>query len=77
LKEPLRNEWTQEEVDGFKGTLKPTAIFEDAEERNAVCSLTWTLIHNPDARAMLSEITLRRDAFVAREGLMPENLPLY
>ncbi len=52
-------------------------IFIDAEERKAVRSLTWTLINNPDARGMLAELTLRRDAFVADEGLMLENLPLY
>jgi hypothetical protein len=74
---PLRNEWTQEEVDSFKGTMKPTASFIDAEERERVRRLTSTLIHNPNARAMLSELTLRRDAFVADEGLMPEGLPLY
>jgi hypothetical protein len=53
------------------------SIFIDAEERELVRRLTWTLIHNPNARAMLSELTLRRDAFVADEGLMPEGLPLY
>ena len=52
-------------------------IFIDAEERKAVRSLNWTLINNPDARGMLAELTLRRDAFVADEGLMLENLPLY
>src|SRR3712207_5914889 len=70
-KPPLRNEWTQEEVDGFKGTLKPTAIFFDTLEREAVRRLTWTLTKNPGARAMLSELTRRRDAFVAEEGLVP------
>jgi hypothetical protein len=74
---PLIGEWTQEEVDSFKGTMKPTAIFMDAEERARVRALTWTLVNNPDARAMLSELTCRRDAFVAEEGLMPEDLPLY
>jgi len=71
---PLRNEWTQEEADNFKGAMKPTAIFEDAGEREAVRRLTWTLIHNPDATAMFSELTQRRDAFVADEGSMPTHL---
>ncbi len=34
-----------------------------------------TLIHNADARAMLSEMTRRRDAFVAAEGSMPSQHP--
>ena len=72
---PLGNEWTQEEVDDFRGTLKPTGIFLDAKEREATRCLTWTLIHNPGARAMLSELTRRRDAFVAQEGSMPMHLP--
>ena len=72
---PLRSEWTQEEADAFKGTLKPTAIFFEAAEREAVRRLTWTLTNNPGAWAMLSELTRRRDAFVAEEGLMPANLP--
>jgi hypothetical protein len=64
---PLRNEWTQEAVDDFRGTLKPTAIFQDAREREDVRRLTWALAHNSNVRAMLSEITRRRDAFIAGE----------
>ena len=41
------------------------SICEDAEEREATKHFTWTLIHNPDALAMLSELTRRRDAYVA------------
>jgi hypothetical protein len=75
---PLRGEWTQEEVERFAGSPhQPSALFVDAAEREAVRRLTWTLINNCDAQAMLSELTRRRDAFVADEGLMPEDLPLY
>ena len=44
------------------------SIFLDAEERETTRRLTWTLIHNPDARALLSEITRRRDSFAAEDG---------
>jgi hypothetical protein len=75
---PLRSEWTQEEVERFAGSPhQPSALFVDAAEREAVRRLTWTLINNCDVQAMLSELTRRRDAFVADEGLMPEDLPLY
>jgi hypothetical protein len=40
------------------------SIFEDAEEREATRRLTWTLTYEPDARAMLSELTRRRDLYV-------------
>jgi hypothetical protein len=53
------------------------SIFLDAGEREAARRLTWTLTHNPDARAMLSELTRRRDAFVMEEGSMPTELPPY
>jgi hypothetical protein len=43
------------------------SIFADAEERESTRRLTWTLIHDPEARAMLSELTRLRDAFVAAE----------
>jgi hypothetical protein len=43
------------------------SIFADAEERESTRRLTWTLIHVPEARAMLSELTRLRDAFVAAE----------
>jgi hypothetical protein len=74
---PLRSEWTREEVERLfsKSPHKPHALFEDAGEREATRRLTWTLAHNSDARAMLSELTRRRDAFVEDEGLMPEHLP--
>jgi hypothetical protein len=75
FKLPTGNEWTQEEVDDFEGTLKPSALFVDAEEREATRRLTWTLANNPDARVLLSELTRRRDVFVVAEGGMPEGLP--
>jgi hypothetical protein len=43
------------------------SIFADAEERVATRRLTWTLIHVPEARTMLSELTRLRDVFVAEE----------
>ena len=53
------------------------SIFIDAEERDGVRRLTWTLVNDPDARAMLSELTRRRDSFVADKGSMPTDLPPY
>jgi hypothetical protein len=64
----LSHGYTSAEVSEFKGANERTAIFLDDEERERVRRLTWTLIHNPDARAMLSELTRRRDAFVREEG---------
>ena len=78
-KTPLANQWTQEEVEEHfaKSPHMPTAIFLDADEREATRRLTWTLIHNSDVRVMLSEVTRRRDAFVREEGSMPTDLPPY
>jgi hypothetical protein len=44
------------------------SVFVDADEREATRRMTWMLIHNPDAYAMLSGLTRRRDAFVAEEA---------
>ncbi len=44
------------------------SIFTDAEERQATRRLVYALINVPEARAMLSEITRRRDDFVDAEG---------
>jgi len=76
---PLGGEWTQEEVvERFAGSPhQPSALYVDAEERERGRALTWTLANNPDGQGMLAELTLRRDALVADEGLMPEDLPLY
>jgi hypothetical protein len=43
------------------------SVFVDTDEREATRRLTWTLINDPKARAMLSDLTRRRDAFVADE----------
>ena len=50
----------------------PFALFVDDEEKEKARALTWTLIHNPDAWAMLSEITRRRDEFFKGEGISVE-----
>ena len=61
---PISDERTEEEAEGFAGTMKPYPLFSDAEEREAVRRLAWALLYDPGARALLSELTLRRDAFV-------------
>jgi hypothetical protein len=43
-------------------------VFADADERETTRRMTWALIHDPGVLAMLSELTRRRDAFVAEEG---------
>lgn len=53
------------EINDRLGNSELGSVFVDAEEREAVRRLTWVLIHNPIARAMLSELTRRRDVFVA------------
>ena len=63
------------EINDRLGNHDLGSAFEDAEEREATRRMTWTLIHNPDARVMLSELTRRRDTFVAAEGSMPTDLP--
>jgi hypothetical protein len=55
------------EVNDQLGNHDLGSIFADAEEREATRRLTWTLVHDPEARAMLSELTRLRDAFVAEE----------
>ena len=70
--------YTQEEADRFANSPhKPTALFVDDEEREDTRRLTWVLVHNADARGMLSFLTRRRDAFVEEEGSMPTDLPTY
>ncbi len=64
----LNVEATAAEAEDFPGTMKPTALFSDAEEREQTRRLTWALIHDAEARAALGELTLLRDAFVAEEG---------
>ena len=53
------------EINDRLGNHDLGSIFADAEEREATRRLTWTLVHVPEARAMLSELTRLRDAFVA------------
>jgi hypothetical protein len=65
---PLGGEPTREEADAFGGTRKPTALYEDAQERERVRRLVWALACDPEARRLLSELTRRRDAFAAAEG---------
>jgi hypothetical protein len=51
------------EINDRLGNRDLGSIFADAEEREATRRLTWTLIHDPEARAVLSELTRLRDAF--------------
>jgi hypothetical protein len=51
----------------FGHSLFRFTIAGEINEGEATRCMTWTLIHNPDARAMLSELTRGRDAFVAEE----------
>lgn len=44
------------------------SVFVDSAEREDVRRLTWTLLNDSRATAMLSDLTRRRDAFVAEEG---------
>jgi hypothetical protein len=55
------------EINDRLGNHDLGSIFADAEEREATRRLTWTLIHVPEARAMLSGLTRLRDVFVAEE----------
>ncbi len=56
------------EINNRLGKHELGSVFVDAAEREATRRLTWTLIHDPDAQAMLSELTRRRDAFLAKPG---------
>jgi hypothetical protein len=61
---PLHEMHELGEINDQLGNHDIGSVFEDAEERERVRRMTWTLMHDPEARRMLSEITLRRDAFV-------------
>jgi hypothetical protein len=50
------------EINDRLGNHDLGSVFADAEEREATRRLTWTLIHDPEARAVLSELTRLRDA---------------
>ncbi len=62
---PICDSYTEEEADAFGGTMKPYPLFSDAEEREGVRRLAWALLYDPEARAMFSELTRRRDDFAA------------
>ena len=66
-REPNHGWHNQGEINDRLGNHDLGSIFADAEERESTRRLTWTLIHVPEARAMLSELTSLRDAFVAAE----------
>jgi hypothetical protein len=62
-REPGHSWHNQGEINDQLGNHDLGSIFADAEEREATRRLTWTLIHDPEARAMLSKLTRLRDAF--------------
>jgi len=59
----------QGEINDRLGNTDLGSVFVDAEERERVRRMVYALTHVPEARAMLSEITRRRDAFVDAEGV--------
>jgi hypothetical protein len=56
------------EVCDLLGQHELVSVFHDSDEREATRRMPWTLIHNPAARAMLSGLTRRREAFLAEEA---------
>ncbi len=72
----ISRDYSQEEVDDFKGTMKPTALFLDYGERESVRRLAWMLMHTPD-RALLSEVARRWVEFIEAEGAMLTDLLAY
>jgi hypothetical protein len=73
LPKMFRHAYTEEETEVFAGSPhRATAIFTDNKEREDTRRLAWLLIHDPDARELLREITNRRDAFLREEGSMPD-----
>ncbi len=76
-REPGHKRHNNAEINDRLGNHDLGSIFADADERESTRRLTWTLIHDPEARAMLSELTRRRDAFFREEGSMPTDLPPY
>jgi hypothetical protein len=65
---PISDAYTEEEAESFAGTMKPHGLFRAARQREDVRRLAWALLHDPEARAALSDLTRRRDAFAAEEG---------
>ena len=64
---PLHEMHELGEINDRLGKHDLGSIFEDAGERERVRRLTRTLMHDPDARRMLSDLSLRRDAFAAEK----------
>ncbi len=58
----------QGEINDRIGNSELGSVFVDADERERVRRLTYLLLHVPEARAALSFVTRRRDAFVDAEG---------
>jgi hypothetical protein len=67
FKTPLHEMHELGEINDRLGKHDLGSIFEDAGERERVRRLTRTLMHDPDARRMLSDLSLRRDAFAAEK----------
>jgi hypothetical protein len=67
-REPNHSWHDLREINDQLGNHDLGSIFAGADEREATRRLTWTLIHLPEARAMLSSLTRLRDAFVAEGG---------
>lgn len=57
----------QGEINDRIGNSELGSVFVDTEERERVRRMVYALIHVPEARAMLSFITRRRDEFVDAE----------
>ncbi len=58
----------QGEINDRIGNTDLGSVFADREERERVRRMTYVLLHVPEARAALCEITRRRDEFVDAEG---------
>jgi hypothetical protein len=56
------------EINDRLGNHELGSVFVHAEEREATRRLTWLLINDSDVRAILSELTRRRDVFVGCRG---------
>jgi hypothetical protein len=56
------------EINDRMGDPDLGSLFTDREERERVRRMVYALVHVPEARALLSEITRRRDLFVDAEG---------
>ena len=62
------HEWHDHgEICDRRGQHEFGSVFVDTDEREATRRLTWTLMNDPKARARLSDLTRRRDAFLGHE----------